>query len=96
MSNRTPYHIEARMQRALEDLKQLARDRGLEQAYAMELFGVEHDVQAALESHARGLAEHATNAIRRTAQQLLRTPEKDPGRAGVTPGRRSAALARID
>lgn len=64
------------MERALADLKRLARDRGLEKAYAMELFGLEHEVQAALDAQARGLAEHATEAIRRLAHQLLRTPPK--------------------
>lgn len=76
MTNRTPHHLEARIRRALADVKQLACDRGLNDAYALELFGLEHQVQAALDAHARGLAEHATESIRRMAHLLLETPEK--------------------
>lgn len=83
MTNRTPHHLEARLERALADLKQLARDRGLEQAYAMELFGLDHQVQAALDAHARGLAEHATEAVRRMACQLLETPPKSASAQGA-------------
>lgn len=79
MTNRTPDHLEARLARALADIETLARDRGLEQAFAMELFGLEHQVQAALDAHARGLAEHASEAIRQLALQLLRTPAKPAG-----------------
>ncbi len=89
MTNRTPDHLEARLARALADIETLARDRGLEQAFAMELFGLEHQVQAALDAHARGLAEHASEAIRQLALQLLRTPAKPTGAgaSGLEAGR---------
>lgn len=84
MTNRTPPHLEIRLERALSDVKQLARDRGLDQAFAMELFGLEHEVQAALDAHARGLAEHATEAVRALALQLAGTPAK-PSAAAAKP-----------
>jgi hypothetical protein len=60
----------------LNDLQKLARDRGLEQAFAMELFTVEHVVQGALGSRLRGLVEHALEEVRLLALALMRAPPK--------------------
>jgi len=73
------------MQRALEDLKRLARDRDLEQAYASELFGLEHQVQAAVDAHARGLAEHAAEAVRRMTHEVLHAPSRSDGSGPADP-----------
>ncbi|HKI57717.1 MAG TPA: hypothetical protein VKA00_00690 [Trueperaceae bacterium] len=90
MTNRTPHHLEARLQRALADIKRLARDRGLEEAYASELFGLEHQVQEAVDAHARGLAEYAVEAVRRLAQRLLGVAAEEGlrRRSRDTPGAR--------
>ncbi|MEJ2078448.1 MAG: hypothetical protein P8Z74_10630 [Acidobacteriota bacterium] len=83
MSNRTPHHLEVRMARAMADVRRLARARGLERTYAAELFGLEHVVQTAIEAQSRGMAEHAIEAIRLFAHQLLPSTAEQPAAAAT-------------
>lgn len=81
-------HLEARLNSALLGLQKLARIRGLEDVYAMELFSIQLTVQEALDSQARGLVEHAREAVRMLEAQVRETPAKPaPGRRTPETGR---------
>lgn len=69
-------HLEARLNSALLGLEKLARVRGLEDVYAMELFSIRLTVQEALDSRARGLVEHALEEVRVLEARVRETPAK--------------------
>lgn len=81
-------HLETRLRNALLGLLKLARIRGLEDVYAMELFSIQRTVQEALESRSRGLVEHALEEVRLLEAQVRETPGKPvPGQGAPKIGR---------
>lgn len=56
-----PFHLQAQLRNTLQDVRVLAGEKGLEQAFAMELFSVGHAVKDALEHRS---AESGRMALR--------------------------------
>lgn len=55
-------------------MRQVARDRGLEDAFLGELAGLDRSVKQALEADSREMVEAALGAVRAFAPQLVSTP----------------------
>lgn len=79
----TPPHIETRLKSSLADLQDLARRRGLADAFAMELHAVTEAVREALASGERDRASAAGREVAALKVRLQRAPakRKDPGGA---------------
>ena len=82
MTNAAPHHPQARLRHAHAKLQNVARTRGLERVFAMELFSVSLTVEEALTSGTRGLVEHALEEVRLAERHLQDTPAKPAPRAG--------------
>ncbi|MFO7546397.1 MAG: hypothetical protein R6W77_12970 [Trueperaceae bacterium] len=59
-----PFHLEAQLRNTLQDVRVLAGAKGLEHAFAMELFSVGHTVEDAL-------TDRSAEAGRMALRQLL-------------------------
>ena len=88
MITTAPHHLENRLRDAHAKLQDIATLRGLEHAFAMELFSLSLTVEEALESGSRGLLKHALEDVQRLEDHLRSTPAKaSPVPASVKIGR---------
>lgn len=71
-----PHHLETRLRDAHARLQDIATVRGLEHAFALELFSLSLTVDEALASGSRGLVEHALEDIRLMERHLQSFPAK--------------------
>lgn len=84
MATTVPQHLEARLRDAHAKLQETARLRGLEEAFAMDLFSVSVTVDEALASGSRGLVEHALKDVRLLERHLQSVPAKPSPLPGPT------------
>lgn len=76
-----PRHVELRLRSTLADLHGLAEDRGMDRAFAMELFFADRNVQDALAGRAAGGAEGAFEELKALARRIMAASARTPGGA---------------
>lgn len=74
-----PFHLEAQLRNTLQDVRVLASQKGLEQAFAMELFSVGHAVQDALRSRSGEAGRLALRQLLDLHRTLKATRSKGDG-----------------
>jgi len=74
-----PFHLEAQLRNTLQDVRVLASEKGLEQAFAMELFSVGHAVQDALQSRSAEAGRKALRHLLDLHRTLKATRSKGDG-----------------
>lgn len=73
---RAPAHLENHLKDTWGEVERLARMRGLERAFAMELFTVGRDVERALRTRLRGDVQRAEQGVRALRKSLREAPSK--------------------
>ena len=79
MRGRVPFYLSAQLKTGLQDIRELAMQKGLEQAFQIELFALERDVSEALAQDDLEAANRAQRSLRALDSQLRATPDKNDG-----------------
>jgi len=75
----TPFYQLAQLQNLLADLREQATQKGLDQAFAMELFSLESNVKDALASRSAELGDLARHQARELQAAIRAAPDKSDG-----------------
>jgi heme exporter protein D len=74
-----PFYQTAQLRNLPADLREQATQKGLDQAFAMELFSLESNVKEALSRHDQTLAELALQQARDLQSAIKAAPDKSDG-----------------
>lgn len=79
MPGSVPFYLSAQLKSGLNEIRELALQKGLEQVFQIELFAIERDVTEALANDDLEAAGRAQQRLRALEAQMRATPDKNDG-----------------